>query len=188
MLGHLHGMLRADNKPKWWRSFARPSVSAFPRRRKSSHGANAPSHVSLRCAARRGDLAAVPADPGASSQSPSNSFATLRAMGRRRRPGRLAKEEGVVISEEAARVVELVSSTRRLGFSGWTSLALALVNPFDAALVEAEYPSATALPLKVGQQLVPCPQEFAAVVAKNPRLWASIARDSQPDCEAVRAF
>jgi hypothetical protein len=42
-----------------------------------------------------------------------------------------------------------------------------------------------ALLFEVGQQIVPCSEEFAAVIADNPRIGLGISRNSQPDGETM---
>jgi hypothetical protein len=45
-----------------------------------------------------------------------------------------------------------------------------------------------ALLLKIGQQIVPYPEEFPAVVTSDPGFRLGVVRNSQPDSQAVRAF
>lgn len=66
--------------------------------------------------------------------------------------------------------------------------AIGSIDPPDTALVETEYSILSALPLKIGKQIVPCTQELAAVVAKDPVVRTGVGRNPQPYCQAIRAL
>lgn len=51
------------------------------------------------------------------------------------------------------------------------------IDPPDTALFETEHSILPALLLKIGKQIVPCPQEFAAVVAKDPVVRTGVGRN-----------
>jgi hypothetical protein len=62
------------------------------------------------------------------------------------------------------------------------------LDSLDATLVQPENPRVPALLFKVGLQVVPRPQEFAAITAGDPGIGLGISRYSQPDGQAVRTF
>lgn len=59
------------------------------------------------------------------------------------------------------------------------------LDALDATFVEPENTRVAALLFKVGQQVVPCTEEFAAVIAHNLGVGFGISRNSQPDGEAM---
>ncbi len=54
--------------------------------------------------------------------------------------------------------------------------AIGSIDPLDTALVETEHSILAALPLKIGKQIVPGPEEFATVVAKDPVVRTGVGR------------
>jgi len=66
--------------------------------------------------------------------------------------------------------------------------AIGSIDPLDTALVETEHSILAALLLKIGKQIVPCPEEFATVVANDPVRRAGVGRNPQPYCQTIRAF
>ncbi|WP_165848621.1 hypothetical protein [Mesorhizobium delmotii] len=66
--------------------------------------------------------------------------------------------------------------------------AIGSIDPPDTALFETEHSILPALLLKIGKQVVPCTQEFAAVVAKDPVVRTGVGRNPQPYCQAIRAL
>ena len=61
-------------------------------------------------------------------------------------------------------------------------------NPLDAAFIKPEHAVIPALSLEVSLEIIPRPKILAAVVAKDLGFRASVARDSQPDRQAVGAL
>lgn len=82
----------------------------------------------------------------------------------------------------------MVRRCNRAGAPVGSRRAIGSIDPPDTALFETEYSILSALLLKVGKQIVPCPQEFAAVVAKDPVLRTGVSRNPQPYCQAKRAL
>jgi hypothetical protein len=68
------------------------------------------------------------------------------------------------------------------------SPAIGSIDPLDTALVETEHSILAALPLKIRKQIVPCPEEFATVVAKDPVVRTGVGGNPQPYRQAIRAF
>ncbi|WP_292602285.1 hypothetical protein [Mesorhizobium sp.] len=66
--------------------------------------------------------------------------------------------------------------------------AIGSIDPLDTALVETEHSILAALPLKIGKQIVPGPEEFATVVAKDPVVRTGVGRNPQPYRQAIRAL
>src|SRR3989337_767903 len=56
-------------------------------------------------------------------------------------------------------------------------LACGSIDPPDVALVETEYSSLPALPLKIGKQIVPGSQELATIVTKDPVVRTGVGRN-----------
>lgn len=62
------------------------------------------------------------------------------------------------------------------------------VNSLDTTSIEVKNPGIAALPFKAGEQVVPCTEEFAAIIADNPSVGLRVSGDPQADRQAVGIF